>query len=434
MLDDHIAVIPGYGSRADGPASTPTHDAPDDVLAGLFRHGRLQVTQTPVVEIGSGRPLAVRLVTHGAADDAEAAPHRLRALVAASEQTAFLDEAARARALAEARLAPLLPRAPLVLDAHLASFSQLLPNPEATLVVLVIDSSDAIERPAEMLRLVAAARSQGWEVGLRDVGSSAASLAAVSVVEPALVVLSRRVLTEPTSQLSIETIQATTAFSHSSGAVVAAEDVADAAAEAAAVAAGATLACGSRYHGRPRHSTVRPAGEVLRLSSPPLPAADRSPFELAARRHPARRATKPVLVALSQRLEATAGPAGTSSLVLAAFQTAAHFTAGTRERYRALARTSTLVMAAAQDLQADVPGVSVTALDASDPLVHEWNVLVLAPTMAVMLAASDARIPGRRQRDREFDYVLTYDRDLVAQAARSMLSRLTHRASAVVPG
>ncbi|GAA1850278.1 DICT sensory domain-containing protein [Microlunatus capsulatus] len=428
MLDDHAAVSPDEDLRPER-ATAPEEPVPDDVLERLFRHGRLQVTQTPLVEIGSGRPLAVRLVAHGPADDDAAAPARLRSLVAASDQAAFLDEATRARALAEARLAPLLPDAPLVLDAHLASFSQLSPNADPTLVVLVVDSGDAVERPAEMLRLVSAARAQGWEIGLRDVGSSAASLAAVAVVEPALVVLSRRVLDEPTSQLSVETIQATTAFSHSSGAVVAAEDVSDAASEAAAVAAGATLACGPRYHGRTRRSPLRPAEEVLRLFTPPLPVPHHSPYELAARRHTPRRATKPVLVALSHRLEAIAGPAGRSSLILAAFQTAEQFTPDTRERYRDLATRSTLVMAAAHDLHAtDTPGVSVTALDASDPLVHEWNVLVLAPTMSVMLAATDLRAPVRRQRDREFDYILTYDRDLVAHAARSMLSRLTHRA------
>ncbi|SDS65036.1 EAL domain, c-di-GMP-specific phosphodiesterase class I (or its enzymatically inactive variant) [Friedmanniella luteola] len=427
MLDDHGAVPRDDRQRPDAVLG----DRPvDPVLEGLFRHGRLQVTQTPLVEIASGRPVAVRLLTHGPAEDADAAPARVRALVAASDQLAFLDEAARARALAEARLAPLLPQAPLVLDAHLASFSQLARNADPTPVVLVVDSTDAVERPAEMLRLVAAARAQGWEVGLREVGGTPASLAAVSVIEPALVVLSRRVLDEPTSRLSVETIQATTAFCHSSGAVVAAEDVADAGSEAAAVAAGATLACGSRYHGRARRSRLRPAEEVLRMFSPPLPVAHHSPFELAARRHPARRATKPVLVALSKRLEATAGPSGTSSLVLAAFQTASQFTPDTQRRYRELARTSTLVMAAAQGLHhTDVPGVSVTSLDPSDPLVHEWNVLVLAPTMSVMLAASDLRTPVRHQRDREFDYILTYDRDLVAHAARSMLSRLTHRAA-----
>jgi EAL domain-containing protein (putative c-di-GMP-specific phosphodiesterase class I) len=416
VLDDHSGGDPD-----------PT--TAQEVLEGLFRHGRLQVTQTPLVEIASGRPVAVRLLAHGLPGDSAADPGRVRELVAASDQTAFLDEAARSRSLTEARLSPLLAGAPLVLDAHLTSFSQLLPNAHPDPVVLVVDSGDAIDRPAEMLRLVAAARHQGWEIGLRDVGGTAASLAAVSVIEPALVVLSRRVLEEPTSQLTLETIQATTAFSHSSGAVVAAEDVADAGEEAAAVAAGATLGCGPRYHGCIRCPPLRPGEEALRLFTPPLPVPHHSPFELAVRRYPARRATKPVLVALSQRLEAVAEPAGTSSLVLAAFQTADQFTTATRNRYRDLARRSTLVMAAAQDLHdSDSPGVSVTSLDASDPLVHEWNVLVLAPTVSVMLAASDLRVPVRRQRDREFEYVLTYDRDLVAHAARSMLSRLTHRA------
>lgn len=404
----------------------------DGMLERLFREGRLQVTQTPLVELASGQPLAVRLLAHG--DDDAAAPAHVRALVAASEQAAFLDEATRSRALAAARLAPLLPQAPLVIDAHLSSFSQLTVNADPTRVVLVVDSADVLERPAEMLRLVAAARAQGWEVGLRDVGSSAASLAAVSVIEPTLVLLGRRVLEEPTSLLTVETIQATTAFSHSSGAVVAAEDVLDEADEAAAVAAGATLACGPRYHGRPVPPPGPDDAEALRVLTAPAPVPHHSPFELAARRHAPRRATKPVLVALSKQLEAVAGPAGTSSLVLAAFQTAEQFTPATRERYRRLAGQSTLVMAAALGLHStDTPGVSTTSLDPSDPLVHEWNVLVLAPTLSVMLVASDLHVPVRRQRDREFDYVLTYDRDLIAHAARSMLSRLTHRAESL-PG
>ena len=428
MLDDHAAVTQDGAPHPAERSDTAPDLRADGMLERLFREGRLQVTQTPLVEIASGQPLAVRLLAHG--DDDTAAPARVRALVAASEQAAFLDEATRARALAEARLAPLLPRAPLVLDAHLSSFSQLTANADATTVVLVVDSGDVLERPAEMLRLVAAARGLGWEVGLRDVGSSAASLAAVAVVEPAVVVLSRRVLEEPTSPLTVETIQATTAFSHSSGAVLAAEDVADERAEAAAVAAGATLACGPHYHDRPARPPARDVAETLQVLTAPAPVPHHSPFELAARRHTARRATKPVLVALSQRLEALAAPAGTSSLVLAAFQTAEQFTPATRERYRQLAGHSTLVMAAALDLHStDTPGVSTTSLDPSDPLVHEWNVLVLAPTLAVMLAASDLRVPARRQRDREFDYVLTYDRDVVAHAARSMLSRLTHRAA-----
>lgn len=405
------------------------HDA--DVLEGLFRRGRLQVSQTPVVEIATGTPLAVRLVAHGPADDPDATPARLRSLVAASDQAAFLDVSTRARALADARSAPLLPRAPVVLDAHLASFSQLADNADPGTVVLVIDSRDALERPAEMLRLVAVARGQGWEIGLREVGGTPASLAAVSVVEPALVVLSRRVLDEPTSQLSVETLQTVTAFGHSSGALVAAEEIADAAMEATAVAAGATLACGPYYADRVRAMPRNPDA-LFRLFTPPLPVPHHSPFELAARRHTPRRATKPVLVALSQRLEAITEQTGCSSVVLSAFQTASQVTPDTLRRYRDLGRRCTLVMAAAQGLRSiEAPGVSATSLDASDPLVHEWNVLVLTPTMSAMLAASDLRTAARHQRDRQFDYILTYDRDLVAHAARSMLSRLTHRTATV---
>lgn len=407
----------------------PTVEGGDQgVLEELFRRGGLQVLQTPLVEIESGAPVAVRLVTHGLAGTDVIPPARLQTLVAASPHAVSLDEGARARALAEVQIAPLLPGTPAVLDAHLGSFTQLLPNNAGTDVVLLVDSSDVLARAAEMLRLVATARGEGWEVGLREVGSTVDSLTAVSLLEPALVVLSPRVVEEPTSRLSVETVQATTAFCHSSGALLAVDGVTDPATVAAAVAVGATLVSGPLYSATGLPPTL-PAEPLLQRFTAPPPVSHQSPFELASRRHPARRATKPMLVELSKRLEAVAEPAGRSSVVLAAFQTAEQFTPATEVRYRRLAERCTLVMAAAQGLEhTTTPNLSVAALDPSDPLVHEWNVIVLAPTMAAMLTASDARVPARRDEERAFDYLLTYDRDLVAHAARSMLSRLTHRA------
>ncbi|WP_331714728.1 EAL domain-containing protein [Auraticoccus cholistanensis] len=400
----------------------------------LFDRGELVVSQVPMVDLATGVSLAVRVLAHGAPEHGSVPPDEVRRLIAGADDPAALDLLAREQALAATETDPLLAGFPRVLDAELATLSELPVLAEgAPLTILLLDATTALERPAAMLRLIGTARSQGWQIGLREVGADHLSLAAVAVVEPALVVLSRRMLAEPSSGLSIETIQATTAYSSSSGAIVAAEQVDDPATAAAAHAAGVTLVTG-RYS-RPHPEVVAADAEVLfRLFTPPLPVPHQSPFELAARRATPRRADKELLLALSTRLEATAETGGRSGMVLSAFQHARHLPPGTVARYRRLGASCTMVLMAAQGAEkiAD-PAVSVAALDGSDPLVHEWNVLVLSPTVAAMLVARDTGHPSATERQRSFDYVLSYDRDLVAHAARSLLTRLTHRVTAVPP-
>ncbi|RCK70779.1 hypothetical protein DT076_05125 [Desertihabitans brevis] len=423
---------------------TSPADGDRTLLDRLFRRGELQVSQRALVDLATSEVAAVRILTHGplssdplssdAVEHGSPGPAEVRRLIGSAPDPATLDAAVRARALAAADADPLVPGAARVIDAELSGLSELGLSPQPAPTVLVLDARTVLDRPASMLRLVGAARAQGWQLGLRQVGADHLSLAALGVVEPALVVLSDRVLREPTSQLSVETIQATTAFVHTSGGTVAAEDVDDhPGTRAAAVAAGATLVTG-RPLDRPRR--VRPVGgdRLFRRFTPPLPTPHRSPFELASRRAAPRRAGKELLLAVSRRLEATATTAGRSSMVLAAFQQARHLTPGTLERYERLGRRCSLVLAAAQDVaRTTVPGVSVADLDASDPLVQEWDILVLSPTGAAMLAARDTGLPAADDRSRQFDYVLSHDRDLVAHAARSMLTRLTQRSDAPDP-
>lgn len=86
-------------------------------------------------------------------------------------------------------------------------------------LVLCVDSADLLDHPAQILRLVGTARALGYELALRGVGSSFPP-SAVSVIEPAYVVLDATVVDDPHSVLAMETLQTLTEFAHGNGAMV----------------------------------------------------------------------------------------------------------------------------------------------------------------------------------------------------------------------
>lgn len=115
-----------------------------------------------------------------------------------------------------------------------------------------------------------------------------------------------------------------------------------------------------------------------------------------------------------------------AALVLSTFQHDHHFTPATRTRYERLADRVGFVGAFAQDLPAaPVPGVRGGDLPADDPVCQEWDIVVLTPHFAASLLArdvtGDSPIPDR---DRQFEFALTYDRDTVTTAARSLMARI----------
>lgn len=68
-------------------------------------------------------------------------------------------------------------------------------------------------------------------------------------------------------------------------------------------------------------------------------------------------------------------------------------------------------------------GVLGARLPASDALRGEWDVIVLGPQYAAALVSRDLGDDGP-DRDRRFEAVITHDRELVIEAARSLMSRL----------
>jgi DICT domain-containing protein len=69
------------------------------------------------------------------------------------------------------------------------------------------------------------------------------------------------------------------------------------------------------------------------------------------------------------------------------------------------------------------PGVRGATIGEDDPLLGEWSVAVLGPHFAAALVAVDLGDQGPEMQ-RRFDFALTYDRDLVVEAASALMRRV----------
>ena len=115
---------------------------------------------------------------------------------------------------------------------------------------------------------------------------------------------------------------------------------------------------------------------------------------------------------------------GESTVVLATFQDASFFTKATRSRYGKLESHAAFVGALGQGMPPEpLPGVRGCVLDPSDPLVGEWDIVVVGPHFAATLVARDLGDTGP-DNDRRFEFVLSHNRELAIQVAVVLMSRV----------
>ena len=165
------------------------------------------------------------------------------------------------------------------------------------------------------------------------------------------------------------------------------------------------------------------------LTSDPAALESPTPFDVVATHVRATRRTKRELIAMSRDFEKQALSAG--GTVLVTFQSREHLTDRSRESYAALAAGGAEVFAFAQKLVPDYRpetwALRTVALLSSDPLVHEWDIVVDSPTVKAAFVARDltpgAAVQGR-DLDRAFSWTHTDDPDLVEAAAASLLARV----------
>jgi len=111
-------------------------------------------------------------------------------------------------------------------------------------------------------------------------------------------------------------------------------------------------------------------------------------------------------------------------LLLTSFEHVRFFSPATARRYTEMAERLPFVCALGVDMpEHPAPGVRGAALSIQDPLASEWTVVVLGAHKVAALIARDLGDAGA-DREREFEFVVTYDRTLVTASAQSLIGRL----------
>ena len=390
----------------------------------------LQMHYQPVVDLASGAVVGHEALARDTLSGTPAPPAGLFERAGAQGRLAELDWACRLAALQGAHLLP----------AHSALFVNTDPAVAGTpappayreaeagagpAVVRVLEVTERAlaHRPGPLLQMVDAARRAGWRIALDDVGVQAASLSLMPFLRPDVIKLDLRLVQGRTTVQAAEVVSAVAVQAAQTGAVVLAEGIETPAHADLARSMGASLGQGYLL-GRP--APLPSAGVSAAYAWPSTGAAQQAgtPWQQLSRRTPVRRATKPLLLAVSRWLERQAVALGEPAVLLATFERARYLTPATVRRYADLARGATLVGVYGQQMPArPAHGLRGVDLDPSDPLCAEWDVLVLGPHFAGALLSHDLGDLGPES-ERRFDYSVTYDRDQVLAMAEPLLRRL----------
>lgn len=403
----------------------------------------------PIVDLSDGALVAVEALSRGGAGAPES-PTELFAAAAAAGTTAALDTACLRAALCGMATAAepttlFVNIEPATLStlscADLAELEEL--TPAGVQVVLEVTERDLLERPADLVRGVRGARAIGWRVALDDVGAEPAGLALVSFLRPDVIKLDLALVRGHTSLQAAAVVNAVRADAERSGALILAEGIETEEHLDRALAMGAHLGQGWMF-GRPGEL---PATGMRALPLRPLPPAHGAgvtgpvtPFAVLTAASAPQRAGLALLASMTRQVERQALLLDEQTVVLANFQHAELMSARTRRRYETLGRLTALTAVTGAGMPDEpAPGVVGTALDADDLLNDEWVVTVVSPHFAAALAAREVPEDGRGDRTgagaagRRLDYVLTYDRTRVLEAAGLLLEKTRPAATGTAP-
>jgi EAL domain-containing protein (putative c-di-GMP-specific phosphodiesterase class I) len=406
--------------------SAPDHDSTAGELADMLRDGAIVSVFQPIVDLESGALFGFEALARGPEHSPLHAPAPLFAAARAARVLAELDVACQRAAIAGAIANGI--EAPLTLfvnaEPDASGFGPLPPIGPAVRGIVELTERTLTSRLAELLPAVQRARAEGWGVALDDVGADTRSLALMPLLRPDVLKLDLRLVQEqPTPEIAA-IAGAVGAQAERTGATVLAEGIETPEQAEYARALGATLGQGYLF-GRPQRRAA--SGPVTTIPLPiftaALPHPWRTPFDLASARRPVRHGTMPLLSSITRELERQAADGHRSSLFISSFPE----TKDARGRLDALYDEfgSDRALAAAADdggraHQGMRRGVSIRD---DDPLRGTLNVVVIGAHFAAMLAAREGG-PAADGHPPVFDFVCTYDRDLIVECAQALMLRI----------
>ncbi len=396
----------------------------------------LRTVFQPIVDLATGAVVAHEGLTRGPAG-AWHRPEDLFARARAEGHLAELDEHCRLLALRTALAAGAAGPSVLFLNIEPDGIPSGPPPPDAATfaqrggrLVLEFTERALTGDPARLQWFATRLRHVGIAVALDDVGSHPASLALLPFLRPEVVKLDQRLVQGPLDEDVARVAAAVGAYAERNDAVVLAEGIETTEHERNARALGATLGQGYLF-GRPAAldptpGTPPPAGPMAPAARVPEGPARLSPLAAVTRVHPLRRGpveeVRTAATLLEQRARSAEGPT-----VLLGSVGPDGIPQGERDRrFASVAEHSTLVtlFGVGTALPRSVRGA---LLADDDPLRTEWDVAVVGPHVAAALVA-------RPSGDGAMEYAVVYDRDLVMEVARSLMSRTVPAPGAAMPG
>lgn len=407
-----------------------TDDAAE--LARILDGGLLSAVYQPIVDLERREVVAYEALARGPEDSHLGRPERLFEVARASGRVVELDWACRAAALRGARDSGIRPPHTLFINVEPdvagvpapPALRELLDWARAELHMVVELTERALTaRPAGVLAGVPFLRGAGVAIALDDVGVDARSLALMPFLHPEVVKLDMRLVQEHPDRELAATVHAVAARAEAAGTLILAEGIETEAHLERARALGARHGQGWLFGAPGAPPTAPPDGVSLaRLAMPRGDAAPprQTPFTLISERIAPRVADGGLLTALARELEDHARSAGPAGVLLVSGTSCPQEDGWAR--YRHLASQVAFVGVLGDGLASSPePGVRTAPLAADDQLAGEWTVCVVSPHVAgAMTARAVADGPG----DTRFDYCLTYDRDLVCGAARTLMARI----------
>lgn len=404
-----------------------SHVSIEEVIAGRAVRAHFQ----PIVDLVTGETVAYEALARGPEGTPLESPAALFAAARENGLLAELDWACRFAAARDALAAGL--RRPTRLFINVAAEAVDAPPPDDAAammdelrrtmdVVYELTEQSITSRPAEMLHVADRVRAVGCALAVDDVGTDPASLALVPLVAPEVIKLDLRLVQERPSATLAEVANAVAAEAERSGAAIVAEGIETPEQVDVARALGAGYGQGWLF-GRPSAVPEERSVGSMRLArrGPGRAGDSRTPFEIVSAERTIRRGDKGLLLSMSRQLESQAIAQGASTVLLATFQEARHFTPRTAARYAGMAENAAFVGALALDLPREpAPGVRGAGLEHRRTLAREWIVTVTSPHFAAAFTARDLGDDGPDMA-RRFDFAMTYDRELAVRAARALM-------------
>lgn len=415
----------------DGEAATEvkTFRASDLALPASVGEGSVRSVYQPIVDLASGAVVAYEALARGPQGGPVESPFALFEKAREQGLAGEVDRICRTAAIQGALAVGLSDPLALFVNVEPDSLADAMPfeaiarwgeSQRPFQVFLEVTERAVIDRPAELLASIATARNLGWGIAIDDLGADERSLAMLPFLRPDVIKLDMSLVQQADDSLAVRVMHAVAAEHERTGAEVVAEGIETEAHRDMALAIGATLGQGW-FFGRPGEIEEQPPARQIRIRHSGVDVRHTTPYKLASALRDTRVAKKKTLLAMSRYLEEQALKLDDPPVVISTFQTYEMFTAPTADLYERLATKATLVGALGVGMAEEpAPGVRGAHLAEDDPLRGEWVVLVVGPHFTAGMIALDREDTGEDM-ERRFDYVLTYERRLVTDAALSLL-------------